>query len=410
MLKSSRICDDFPSLQKKGNHKRYAFLDTAASSLKPVQVVQALSDFLLGEYANIHRGVYRASVISTEKFEAARKTISQFLGADPTQDILIFTRGATEAINAIADGIIRPKLVPGDKILLTAMEHHANIVPWQVLCKRTGAKLVYIKPRADGTIDLKEFESLCHQHRPKVVTFTFVSNVLGTTNPIKQMTQTAKKSGAMVVIDGAQAALHLPFHFHEVGADFMVVSAHKMLGPTGIGGFLAKRKILETSEPYQYGGDMILSVDFEQSEWNVLPQKFEAGTPAIAEAIAWAVACDYILAIGWSVIRQHERELLAHTMEILTADPRITVYGPRDLDQRSGVISFNIAGVHPHDVATILDSEGIAVRAGHHCAQVLMKTLGLNATVRVSFGIYNTHEDVLQLEKGLKRVFEVFKK
>lgn len=406
----STLRDDFPSLKTDVNGKRYAFLDTAASSLKPISVVSAMSDFLLGDYANIHRGVYRASMVSTEKFEAARKTISRFFGADPVEDVLIFTRGATEAINAIAFGIMQPQINEGDTILLTTMEHHANIVPWQVLAKRRGAKLLYIKPGADGTLDLQEFETLCEQHRPKVVGFTYVSNVLGTVNPIKEMTRIAKSTGATVVVDGAQASLHLPFKFNDVGADFMVASAHKMLGPTGIGGFLTKRKILEAAEPYQYGGDMIISVDFEESKWNTVPQKFEAGTPAIAEAIGWAEACRYIESIGWDEIRLHERALIAHAYEVLTSDDRIEVYGPPRLEGRSGVISFTIKGVHPHDVATILDSEGIAVRAGHHCAQLLMRTLGVVATTRISFAIYNTHEDILQLEKGLKRVFEVFKR
>jgi len=301
-------------------------------------------------------------------------------------------------------------VLEGDTILLTVMEHHSNIVPWQVLAKRKGAKLRYIKPNAEGVLDLKEFESLCEQHKPKVVGFTYVSNVLGTVNPIKEMTRIAKASGAFTVVDGAQASLHLPFKYNDVGADFMVASAHKMLGPTGIGGFLTKRKILEASEPYQFGGDMIINVDFEESKWNTIPQKFEAGTPAIAEAIAWAEACEYIESIGWDAIRQHERALIAHAYEILSSDERITVYGPTNLDERSGVISFSIKGIHPHDVATILDSEGIAVRAGHHCAQVLMRTLGIIATTRVSFAIYNTHDDILQFEKGLKRVFEVFKR
>jgi cysteine desulfurase / selenocysteine lyase len=407
---SNKIRNDFPTLDLKINGHRYAFLDSAASSLKPKQVVQALSDVLLGKYANIHRGVYQASMETTDKFEAARQKISAFFGANSKSDVLVFTRGATDAINAIAQGILSSQLKQGDKILLTAMEHHANIVPWQEVAKRTGAQLVYIKPTAQGTLDLKEYGKLCQTHQPKIVTFTYVSNVLGTINPIKEMTKIAKQVGATVLIDAAQAPLHLPLKFNETGSDFMVVSAHKMLGPTGIGCFLAKRNLMESAEPYQFGGDMILSVDFETSTWNEVPQKFEAGTPAIAEAIAWATACDYLGDIGWENIHQHEQELLAHTMEILISNPRIKIFGPQDLNQRSGVISFSIEGAHPHDIATILDNEGIAVRAGHHCAQVLMKLLEVQATTRVSFGIYNTHEDVLQFERGLKKVFEVFKK
>jgi cysteine desulfurase/selenocysteine lyase len=403
------IRDDFPSLQKLVYGKRYAFLDSAASSLKPTPVVRKLSDFLLGDYANVHRGLYRDSLIATEAFEGARKTILHFFGGQDGSHTLVFTKGATEAINLAAMALVLPTLRPGDVILLTRMEHHANLVPWQVVARRTGAMLKYVPLTDEGRIDLEQARDMIQAHRPRLFGFVYVSNALGTVNPVRQLADWGHAVGAKVLVDAAQAGMHLPLDFAESGADMMVVSAHKMLGPTGVGGLIAHRTDLEASEPYQFGGDMIREVEDTYATWNDVPQKFEAGTPPFAEAVAWGAACQYLEVLGWEAIRLHEQRLLGQAYDFLSSDPRITVYGPKDLRDRSGVIGFNLKGIHAHDVGTILDREGVAVRAGHHCAQVLMKTLGIAASVRMSVGVYNTSEDIEQLRTAIQKAFEVFR-
>lgn len=400
---------DFPALRQKVHGKRYAFLDSAASSLKPRPVVETMSDYLLYRHANIHRGVYHFSQKATEDYEAARSTVARFFGCDEKDDVLIFTRGATEAINLAAVSLAAPRLQKGGRILLTQMEHHSNLVPWQALAKQHGACLDFCKIRNDGTLDTEHFETLLKKG-PSVAAFIFSSNVLGTVTPVKKLTALAKQAGAFVLVDAAQAAPHMPLDFHASGADAMAVSAHKMLGPTGIGALLGKRELLENAEPYQYGGDMILTVSFEGSTWNEVPQKFEAGTPAIAEALGWAEACRYLDSLGWKTIHEHEKALLQKATDVLLGDSSVTIYGPQKAADRCGVISFSMKGLHPHDIATVLDSEGIAVRAGHHCAQPLMKVLGVVATVRLSVALYNNDDDFEQLTHGLKRVHEVMKK
>ncbi len=372
-------------------------------------MVQAMSDFMLGPYANIHRGVYHDSLKSTELFENAREELLSFFGGNSQEDVLIFTRNATDAVNVTAFSIFEPYVKEGDTILLTVMEHHANLVPWQVLAKRKKAKLAYVSLTDDHQLDLQEFEKACKTHKPAVAAFSFISNVLGTINPVQSMAKMAHQQGSKVLVDAAQAGMHESVQFNLVDSDVTVMTAHKMLGPTGIGCLIAKRNLLEKAEPYQFGGDMIAKVDYESSTWNTLPNKFEAGTPPIAEVVGWAAACAYLEELGWPAIHEHEHLLLSAAYERLKQMKGVTLYGPKDPNNRSSVISFNIKGVHAHDVGTILDQEGVAVRVGHHCAQILMKTLKVPATVRMSVGVYTTIEDIDAFESALKKVYEVFR-
>ena len=394
---------DFPLLVKNpGLH----YLDSAATSQKPRVVLDALVDFYETANANPHRGAYALSVRATECYTQARERIAQFLGVgDP--DCLIFTRGTTEGLNLVAGTWGLENVSRDDEIVVTAMDHHANFVPWQVLATRKGAKFRVCELTPDGKIDLDFLSGLLNK-RTKIVAFSHVSNALGTINPVEEIVRLVRaKTGAILVCDGAQSAPHFPVAFDTLGVDFYAFSGHKMLGPMGIGGLIGKREILEALSPYQTGGDMIEFVYDDRTTWNVLPHKFEAGTPNAANAVGLAAAVEYLDKIGMDRVRQHERALMTVAQERLSAIEGIRIYGP-PAAERSGVVSFTMSDVHPHDLATILDGEGVCIRAGHHCAQPLMRRLDVPATARASFYVYNDERDIDALVTGIMKAREIF--
>jgi cysteine desulfurase / selenocysteine lyase len=397
----TRIRADFPILKQMVHGKRVVFLDSAASSQKPVQVLDAMEQVYRTTYANVHRGVYTFSECSTELYEQARKRIARFIGA-PTAEQIVFTRNATEALNLIAYAYGRAFLQAGDEIVLTELEHHANLVPWQVLAKERGVVLKFIPLTPDGTLDLDALDTLLTP-RVKLVSFAHVSNVLGTITTPRPLVERAHAIGAKVIVDACQSVPHMPIDVQELGCDFLAFSSHKMLGPTGIGVLYAKLELLEAMPPFLTGGDMIGSVSFEGATWNDVPLKFEAGTPAFVEAIGLGAAVEYLEALGMDAVRAHERELTAYALERLRELPGVSVVGPAAPDQHAGVLSFTVEGVHPHDLATLLDRDGIAIRAGHHCAQPLHTKLGLSATARASLYLYNEPSDVDALIDGIFR-------
>lgn len=393
---------DFPTLcHRRG--KRLAYLDSAASSQKPRQVCAALKSYYQEYAANIHRGVYHFSDLATRRYEEARQKVAQFIGAGDS-DCCIFTSGTTDAINLLAYGL---PVEAGEDIVLTGMEHHSNLVPWQQLAERRGANLRWIEVAPDGRLDLTTLEPAL-SGKPRILSLTWVSNVFGTINPVAEIARRARERGALVVVDGAQGVPHLPCRVDELECDFLAFSGHKMLGPTGIGVLWGRRELLEALPPYRHGGSMIRQVKRERTLFADIPQKFEAGTPPIGEAIGLGAAVDYLEAIGMARVREHEQELLEYAFETLGKMKGMRLLGPCDSTVQSGVISFDYRGLHPHDLATILDREGVAVRAGHHCCQPLMRQLGLPGTTRASFYIYNTREDVDQLARGLHTASEVF--
>ncbi|MGI8402617.1 MAG: aminotransferase class V-fold PLP-dependent enzyme [Gemmatimonadaceae bacterium] len=393
---------DFPLL---ANNPGLHYLDSAATSQKPRVVLDALRDFYETANANPHRGAYALSVLATERYTQARERIARFLGVgDP--DCLIFTRGTTEALNLIAGSWGVENVLSGDEIVVTAMDHHANFVPWQVLATRKGAKFRVCELTPDGRIDL-DFLSCLLNRRTKIVAFSHVSNALGTINPIADIARLVRaKTDAILVCDGAQSAPHFPVSFDSLGVDFYAFSGHKMLGPMGIGGLIGKREILEVMPPYQTGGDMIEFVYDDRTTWNVLPHKFEAGTPNAASAVGLAAAAEYLETIGMDLVRQHERALMTLAQERLAAIEGVHIYGP-PAAERSGVVSFTMSDVHPHDLATILDGEGVCIRAGHHCAQPLMRRLDVPATARASFYVYNDERDIDALVTGILKAREI---
>lgn len=397
---------DFPVLNREINGKQLAFLDSAASSQKPVSVLDAMDRYYRSHHANVHRGIYRLSEEATDAYEKAREKVAGFINANYKKEI-IFTRNATESINLVAYSWARTNLRAGDEILLTVMEHHANLVPWQLVAQEKGAKLQFIPITADGRLDLSGIDNLLTE-RTRLVAFTHASNVLGTINPVRQIVDMAHRAGAITLVDGAQAVPHMPVDVQALGCDFYAFSSHKMCGPTGVGVLWGRRELLEDMPPFLAGGDMILRVELEHSEWAALPNKFEAGTPAIAEAIGLGAAIDYLAALGMDAVHAYEGELTAYALERLQEVPGLTIYGPTDLEARGGAVAFNLDDAHPHDVATILDSEAIAVRAGHHCAMPLHKELGLAATTRASFYIYNTTAEIDRLIDALYKVKHIF--
>jgi cysteine desulfurase / selenocysteine lyase len=401
----SALKKDFP-IMKREIHPGFqlVYLDSTASTQKPQAVLDAMDEYYLRHNANIHRGVYTISEEATQMYEDAREKVAKFIHA-PNKRNVIFTRNTTESINLVAFAWGRKYLSKGDLILLTEMEHHSNIVPWQIIAAEKELKIEYIPINSDGILDLEAYKTLLNK-KPKVVAFTHMSNVLGTITPAKEITALAHQAGAMVVIDGAQSVPHLPVDVKDLDADFLAFSAHKMCGPTGIGALYGKFDILNEMPPFLGGGDMIRKVTFEGFTTNDVPAKFEAGTPAIAEAIGFGAAVDYLNAIGMDEIARHEQEIARYGLERLEASGGIRVIGPRK--NRGGVLSFVMEGIHPHDVAQILDSDGIAVRAGHHCAQPLHIKLGLPATTRASFYLYNSKDDVDRLIKGLDKVKQMF--
>ncbi len=396
----------FPALaQEVGGHP-LVYLDNAATSQKPQYVLDALAAYYEHDNANVHRGIHELSRRATVAFEGAREKLAKFIGAADSAE-LVWTRGTTEAINLVASSWGMDTLGEGDEILLSALEHHSNIIPWQLVAHRTGARLRYIEMDEQGRLILDGLPELLTD-RTRMVAVSHISNALGTVNPIREIADRAKQVGALVLVDGAQAVPHRRVDVQELGCDFYAFSGHKMCGPTGSGGLWARRSLLESMPPYQGGGEMIRTVGREESTWAEIPHKFEAGTPNIAGAIALGAAADFLDEVGFDAIAEHERELLSYALERLDDLGGITVYGPTDLDERSGVISFTMGDAHPHDISTILDSRGIAIRAGHHCAQLVMQHFGISATARASFYLYNSTDDVDRLIEGLTSVQEIF--
>ena len=397
---------DFPALDQQVNGKPLVYLDSAATSQKPRAVLDALDAYYEHDNANVHRGIHELSRRATEGFEGARAKVAGWLGAaDPSE--IVYTRGTTEGINLAATAWGLDNVREGDEILISVMEHHSNIIPWQILAGRTGATLRYIELDEQGRLILDDLAHLLTD-RTKLVAVSHVSNALGTINPVKQIAKAAHDAGALVLVDGAQGAVHAKVDVQDLGVDFYAMSGHKMCGPTGIGALWARRDLLEEMSPYQGGGEMISIVGRDRSTWAEVPHKFEAGTPDIAGAVGLGAAVDYLSAIGMDAIQAHERSLMSYALERVRAVDGITVYGPESLDERSAVISFTLGDAHPHDISTILDTEGIAIRAGHHCAQLVMQRFGVSATARASFYLYNTKEDVDRLIEGLDVVGGIF--
>src|SRR3989338_1375954 len=408
MLDVERIRRDFPILARQVHGKTLVYLDNAATSQKPRQVIDALVNYYSRYNANIHRGLHALSEEATAAYEGVREQTARFINATSARGI-VFTRNATEAINLIANAWGRANLQKGDQILLTEMEHHSNLVPWQLIAQATGATLAFIKITDDGRLDLKSFDKLLSA-RTKVVSVTLMSNVLGTINPIRQLAEAAHRKGALVVIDGAQGVPHLPVDVQQLGCDVLAFSAHKMLGPTGVGVLWAKETLLESMEPFLGGGEMISDVQLTSATWNEIPWKFEAGTPNIADVIAFGEALKYLARLGMDQVRAHEMELTAYAIKQLSAIKGITLYGPMQMSQRGGAVSFNLDGLHPHDVGTVLDAGGVAIRAGHHCAKPLMRRLGVAATARASFYVYNTTAEGDQLVEAIRKTQSFFNK
>ena len=400
------IRDDFPILARSVHEKSLVYLDSAASSQKPRAVLETMSVYYETYNANVHRGVYQISEEATAAMEKARVKVARFINARQSKQV-IFTRNTSEGINLVAYSWGSTNIHSGDLIVLTEMEHHSNLVPWQLLAQRTGARLEFIPIDENGQLRLDVYAQLLQQ-QPKLVAFTHMSNVLGTINPAREMIAQAHEVGAITLVDAAQSVPHLPVDVQALDADFLCFSGHKMLGPTGIGVLYGKRDLLEAMPPFMGGGDMIRTVGLRESTWNDLPWKFEAGTPAIAEAIGLGAAVDYLNALGMEHVQQHEQEITRYAMEQLQKVPGLTIYGP-EANKRGGVISFTLGDIHPHDLASILDQEaGVAVRAGHHCAQPLMERLGLMATARASFYIYTIEEEVDALVQGLHHAIDIF--
>jgi len=408
MLDVTRIRQDFPILSRTVHGKPLVYLDNAATTQKPKQVIEALTRYYRESNANIHRGIHTLAEEATAAYEAVREQTARFINA-PSSRSIVFTRNATEAINLVAHAWGRKFLKAGDQILLSEMEHHANLVPWQLLAKATGASLAFIPITDDGRLRLEELDRLLTPVT-KLVALTQMSNVLGTINPIGEIVGRARRHGAFVLVDAAQSAPHMAIDVQALGCDALVFSAHKMLGPTGVGVLYAKEAALEAMDPFLGGGEMISDVQLTSATWNEIPWKFEAGTPNIADVIAFGEALAYLERVGMDQVRAHEQELTAYAMARLRELDGITLYGPSSTEERGGIVSFNLEGLHPHDVGTVLDSEGIAIRAGHHCAKPLMRRLGVAATARASFYLYNTREETDRLIEGLRAAQAFFGK
>ena len=400
---------DFPILQRTvRDNKTLVYLDNASTTQKPNQVIDAITDYYRNHNANIHRAVYALAEEATELYESTRDKIANFIHVKNREEI-IFVRGTTEAINLVAYAWGRTNIKKDDIIVTTEYEHHSNIVPWQLLTQEKGAKLEYIGMDDNGELILDDLAKYLATGKVKLVTFSLMSNVLGTISDAEKIISMCKESGVLTLIDGAQAVPHMPVNIEKLGCDFFAFSAHKMLGPTGIGVLWVRKSVLQTMNPFHGGGDMIREVHKYETTWNDLPYKFEAGTPNIADVIGFGAAIDYLTNLGMDNVREHEIELTNYAIEKLSQINGLTIYGTKDISKRGGVISFNFADVHPHDVAQIIDEEGIAVRSGHHCAQVLMERLNVAATSRASFYIYNTKEEIDSLITSLNKVARIFK-
>jgi len=400
------IRKQFPILNQEVNGNPLVYLDSSATSQKPFQVIEAVGNYYREINSNVHRGVHTLGTRATDAYEGAREKVRKFINAKSTQEI-IFTRGTTTSLNTVAASYAVANLKEGDEIVITYMEHHSNIIPWQQAAKRTGAQLKYIDLQEDGTLSLDDVRAAITTNT-KIVSVTQVSNVLGVINPIKEISRIAHENGAVMVVDGAQSAPHIQIDVQDLDCDFLAFSGHKMCGPTGIGILYGKKHLLENMEPIEFGGEMIDFVQLYESTWKELPWKFEGGTPIIAGAVGLGAAIDFLNEVGLENIAEHEHKLVAYALEKMQTIEGMTIYGPRDAAKRSGLVTFNISDVHPHDVATVLDAEGIAVRAGHHCAQPLMRWLKASATARASFYLYNTEEDIDKLVEGLVKTKEYF--
>jgi len=401
------IRKDFPILERCINGQRLVYLDSAATTQKPKIVLEALNEYYNQSNANVHRGLHTLAEEATSLFEATRDRVAGFIGGVRREEI-VYTRNATEAINIVAESWGAANIKKGDRIVITQMEHHANLVPWIMLSKKTGADLQYIPIDDEGYLDLKNINEIINS-KTKLVALTHMSNVLGTINPVEEIISLAHKNGAVALIDGAQSVPHLPVDVKAMDADFMAFSAHKMLGPTGVGILYGKEELLAKMVPVTFGGEMISQVTFDSVTWADLPWKFEAGTPNIAGAAAFSPALNYLNKIGMDAVRKHEKELTGYALDRLLEINTLKIFGPRNVEHRGGAVSFVDADIHPHDLAQFLDSHGIAVRAGHHCAQPLARLLGVGSTARASFYIYNTREEVDQLVAALKEARRYFK-
>jgi cysteine desulfurase/selenocysteine lyase len=406
-LDTQKIRADFAYLEEEGNGgKPWAFLDSAASSQKPRQVLDAMREYYEHSYANVHRGVYTLAERATAGFEGAREKVRAFVNAETAREI-IFTRQATEAINLVAYAWGLNNLGPGDVVIVTELEHHSNFVPWQYIAKRTGATFRMVPLTDDGELRLDALDELARDGNPKVVATNFVSNSLGTINDVAKISAWAHDHGAIYVCDAAQAAPHVPIDVQAIGADFLAFSAHKMLGPSGVGALWGRKELLEKMEPFNTGGHMIRRVRFDETTWGELPHKFEAGTAPLAEAVGLGAAIDYLTEVGLDAVGAHEHELTAYALERLAEIEGVTLYGPPP-ERRAGIVSFNVGDIHPHDVAQVLDIDGVAIRAGHHCCQPLMGKLGVAATNRASFYVYTVPEEIDRLVDGVLRAKQLF--
>ncbi len=403
-LDVARIREDFPILKRLVHGKPLVYLDNAASTQKPRAVIDTMSRFYADGYSNIHRGVYLLSEEATEAYEGAREKVRRFIGARDAREC-VFVRGTTEAINLVAQTYGRARVAAGDEILISAMEHHSNIVPWQILCDEKRARLRVIPMSDEGELDLAEYERLLTP-RTRLVGIAHVSNALGTVNPVREIVDRAHALSVPVLVDGAQAVAHQEVDVRDLGCDFYCFSGHKLYGPTGVGVLYGRAELLDEMPPYQGGGDMIRSVTFEKTTYNAIPHKFEAGTPDIGGAVVLGAAVDYVSGIGLAAIAAHEEDLLERSTRAFRSLPRVRLIGTAR--RKAAVLSFVVEGIHPHDIGTVLDSEGIAIRAGHLCAQPVMQRFGIPATARASFGVYNTREEVAALVDGMERVLEVF--
>ncbi|ENG2767673.1 cysteine desulfurase [Listeria monocytogenes] len=406
MIDIQKIRADFPILAQEINEKPLAYLDNAATSQKPKQVIEALTHYYEFDNANVHRGVHTLAARATDAYESARGKVAKFIHAREVAEI-IFTRGTTSAINLVVDSYAEANIEAGDEIVISYLEHHSNLIPWQQLAKRKGAVLKYIELEEDGTISVEQAKKRIGE-KTKIVALAHVSNVLGTITPMKEIAAIAHQFGAVILVDGAQAVPHMEVDVVDLDADFYAFSGHKMMAPTGIGALYGKRELLDAMEPTEFGGEMIDFVELYDSTWKELPWKFEAGTPIIGGAIALGAAIDYLAEVGLANIHAHEQALASYAIEEMSKIEGITIYGPKDASKRCGLVTFNLEGAHPHDIATILDEDGIAIRAGHHCAQPLMKWLDVSSTARASFYIYNTKEEIDALIDGLKLTKEYF--
>jgi len=407
VVNSYELRNDFPIFKKKINGKDLVYLDNASTTQKPYSVIESITDFYSNYNSNIHRAVYQLAEEATELYENSRDKIANFINVRPEE--IIFTRNTTESINLIAHSWARSNLKRDDVIAITEIEHHSNIVPWQILCQEIGTRLEYVGIDESGFLDVEYLIELISSKKVKLVSISHMSNVLGTIVPIERIIKTAHQYDIPVIVDGAQSVPHMPVDVKKLDCDFLVFSAHKMLGPTGVGVLYAKKEFLEKMKPFMGGGDMIKEVFKFHTNYNEVPYKFEAGTPNIADVVGFGAAIEYLEKIGMENIRKHEISLTEYALELMQSLKYITIYGPTDSNFRGGVISFNIADIHPHDLATIMNDHGIAIRSGHHCAQVLMQRLDVPATSRASFYIYNTKEEIDKFVNAIKEAGRIFK-